>query len=272
MFAHKSVHCTFPPKLQLEALTQRAHSVPITFHRTLHAFIPNTTREHLNHPYITRVELIHGTTLPVREHWEEVVQKLAAVGNIPLGPEHEEVINLLSPTTRFLRHLEKDLVPSHFNFTVDSDRDHNFPHSLTQTVTHALRLGNLEPLLTPVTQILTISKERDPNNDTPAPDPPAPELLPSQQLLHGESLERWLEADLHPDLVVLRPFDSTGHILEKYKRQREELEQEEASQKKRTHKQYKCKIRQWEDNNPAPIISKCQLRPWAVLQIPCRYL
>ena len=179
------------------------------------------TREHLNHPYITRVELIHGTKLPVREHWEEVVQELAAVGNIPLGPEHEEVIDLLSPTTRFLRHLEEDLVPSHFNFTVDSDRDHNFPHSLTQTVTHALRLGNLEPLLTPVTQILTISKERDPNNDTPAPDPPAPELLPSQQLLHGESLERWLEADLHPDLVVLRPFDSTGHILEKYKRQRE---------------------------------------------------
>ena len=239
--------------------------MPITFHRTLHAFIPNMTREHLNHPYITRVELIHGTKLPVREHWEEVVQELAAVGNIPLGPEHEEVINLLSPTTRFLRHLEKDLVPSHFNFTVDSDRDHNFPHSLTQTVTHALRLGNLEPLLTPVTQILTISKERDPNNDTPAPDPPAPELLPSQQLLHGESLERWLEADLHPDLVVLRPFDSTGHILEKYKRQREELEQEEAPQKKRTHKQYKSKkskkVRILQIIKIFPIQSCCQRGP-----------
>ena len=157
--------------------------MPITFHRTLHTFvsaIPNMTGEQLNHPYIARVKLTHGTVLPVRECWEEVVQEPAAVGIVPLGPEHEEVIDLLSPATRFLRHLEEDLVPSHFDFTVDSDRDHLFPHSPTQRVAHALRLGNLEPLLTPVTQISAIPKERDPNNDTPTPDSLAPELLPGQ--------------------------------------------------------------------------------------------
>ena len=133
-------------------------------------------------------------------------------------------------------------MPSYFNFTVDSNGDRLFLHSPTQTVTHALRLGNLELLLTPITQISAIPEERDPNNNTPAPDPLTPELLPSQQLLCGESLERWLEADLHPNLVVLRPFNGTGHILGKYKRQREELEQEEAPCEKRTHKQYKHKI------------------------------
>ena len=108
MFAHKPVHCTFPLKSQLEALTQRAHSVPISFHRSLHALtstIPSTTGESLNHPYMARVEPTHGTPLLVREGWTEVVQELAAVEIVPLGPEHEEVINLLSPATRFLRHL-----------------------------------------------------------------------------------------------------------------------------------------------------------------------
>ena len=220
--------------------------MPITFHRTLCAFvsaIPNTTGEQLDHLYITRVELTHGTALPVRECWEEVVQDPAVVGIVPPGPEHEEVIDLPSPTTRFLRHLEEDLVPSHFNFTVDSDGDHLFPHSLTQTVAHTLRLGNLKPLLIPITQNSVIPEERGSNDNTPTPDPPAPELLPSQQLLHEESLERWLEVDLHPKPVVLRPFNSMGCILERYKRQREELEQEEASKKKRTCKQYKRKIR-----------------------------
>ena len=129
------------------------------------------TGEHLDHPYIARVKLMRGTVLPVRECWEEVVQEPAAVGIVPLGPEHEEVIDLLSPATRFLRHLEEDLVPSHFDFTVDSDRDHLFPHSPTQRVAHALRLGNLEPLLTPVTQVSALLKERDSNNDTSTPDP-----------------------------------------------------------------------------------------------------
>ena len=114
------------------------------------------TGEHLDHPYIARVKLTQGTVLPVRECWKEVVQEPAVVGNIPPGPEHEEVIDLLSSTTRFLRHLEEDLVPSHFDFTIDSDRDHLFPHSPTQTITHTLRLGNLKPLLTPVTQISAI--------------------------------------------------------------------------------------------------------------------
>ena len=265
--------CTFSLKLWLEALTRRAHSVPIIFHRTLCAFIsavPNTTGEYLDHLYIARVKLTQGTVLPVRECWEEVVQEPAVVGNIPPGPEHEEVIDLLSSATRFLRHLEEDLVPSHFDFTVDSDRDHLFPHSLTQTITHTLRLGNLEPLLTPVTQISAISKERDPNNDTPTPDPPAPELLPSQQLLRGESLERWLEVDLHPEPVVLRPFNGTGCTLEKYKRQREELEQEEAPQRKRTRKQYKCEIHRREDDNPTPVISKKKLCPQTSIRNPCK--
>ena len=242
--------------------------MPITFHKTLRAFIsavPNMTGDQLDHPYITRVKLTHGTALPVREHWEEVVQELAVVGNIPPDPEHEEVIDLLSPAIRCLRHLEEDLVPLYFNFTVDSDRDHLFPHSPTQIVTHALRLGNLEPLLTPVTQISAIPEERDPNDNTPTPDPPAPELLPGQRLLREESLERWLEADLHPDPVVLRPFDGMGCILGKHKRQREEPEQEEAPCKKRTHKQYKHKICQREDDNPTPVISKRQLHPWASL-------
>ena len=205
---------------------------------------------------MARVELIHGMPLLVREGWTEVGQAPAAVGVVPLGPECEKAINLLSSATRFLRHLEEDLVLLHFNFTVDSDGDHLFPHSPTQTVSRALRLGNLEPLLIPITQILVIPEGRDPNDDTPAPDPLAPELLPGQRLLSGESLERWLKADPHPDPVVLRPFDSMGHILGKYKRQREELEQKKVPRKKRTHKQYKHEIHKQEDDNPAPIISK----------------
>ena len=177
------------------------------------------------------------------------------VGEVPPGPGREKD-DPLTPTTRFLCHLEEDFLPFHFDFTVDSDGDYLFPHSPSQTVTHTLRLGNLQPSFTPITQISTLPEERDPNDDTPAPDPPAPELLPSQRLLCGESLERWLEADLHSNLVVLRPCNGTGHILGRFKRQREELEQEEAPHKKRTHKQYKCKIHQWEYDSPAPIISK----------------
>ena len=246
--------------------------MPISFHRTLCTFttaLPSTTGENLGHPYVARVELTHGTPLLVREQWEEVVQELAVVGEVPLGPGHEED-DPLTPATRFLHHLEEDFLPFHFDFTVDSDGDYLFPHSSSQTITHTLQLGDLQPPFTPITQISALPEERDSNDDTPAPDPPAPELLPSQRLLCGESLERWLEADLHPDLVVLRSFDSMGHILGKHKRQREEPEQEEAPRKKRTRKQYKHEIHQQEDDSPAPIISKRRLRPWASLKTLCR--
>ena len=70
-----------------EVATRGTHvkctSVPITFHRTLQAFtstIPNMTGKSLDHPYIARVELTHGTPLPVRKCWEEAVQELAVVG------------------------------------------------------------------------------------------------------------------------------------------------------------------------------------------------
>ena len=78
--------------------------MPISFHRSLCAFasaIPNTTGESLDHPYVARVELTHRTPLLVREHWEEVAQKPAVVGVVPLGPECEEANDPLSPTTRF---------------------------------------------------------------------------------------------------------------------------------------------------------------------------
>ena len=186
------------------------------------------TGESLDHPYVARVALTHGTPLPVREGWMEVVQEPAVAENILPGPEHEEANNSLSPATRFLQHLEEDLVPWHFDFTADSDRDFLHPHSPSQTITHALRSGNLQPSFTPITEVSALLKERDPNNDTPTPDPLAPTLLPNQQLLCGPSLDRWLKQDLHPGPVVLRPFDDTQHTLGKYKRQREELEQEEA--------------------------------------------
>ena len=249
--------------------------MPISFHRSLRAFasaVPNTTGESLNHPYMARVELTHRTALPVREGWTEVVQEPAAVGNIPLGPEHEEANDPLSPATRFLRHLEEDLVPWHFDYMVDSDRDYLHPHSPLQSIAHTLRLGNLQPSFMPITQVSALPKERDPNDDTPAPDPPLPALLPGQRLLCGPSLDRWLEQDLHPEPVVLRLFDGMQCILGRFKREREELEQEEAPWKKRTCKQYKCKIRRQEDNSPTPIISKRRLRPRASLQKPCRYL
>ena len=51
-------------------------------------------------------------------------------------------------------------------------------------------------------------------------------------------------------------FSNTEHTLGKYKRQREEPEQEEAPRKKRTCKQYKHEIRRQEDDSPAPVISK----------------
>ena len=157
--------------------------MPISFHRSLHAFastVPNTTGESLDHPYTARVELTHRTALPVREGWTEVVQEPAAVGLVPLGPEHEEANDPLSPATRFLYHLEEDLVLWHFDYTVDSDRDYLHPHSPLQTITHALRLGDLQPSFTSITQVSALPKERDPNNDTPAPDPPLPALLPGQ--------------------------------------------------------------------------------------------
>ena len=219
---------------------------------------------------MARVKLTHGMPLPVREGWTEVVQEPAVVGDIPLGLEREEANDPLSPATRFLRHLEEDLFPLHFDFTVDSDGDYLFPHSPSQTVAHTLQLGDLQLSFTPITQISALTKERDPNKDTPTPDPPAPELLPSQQLLCGGSLERWLEADPHLDPVVLRPFNSMEHILGRYKRQREEPEQEKAPKKKRTCKQYKHEICRWEDDSPTPIISKKKLCPWASIRNLCK--
>ena len=201
--------------------------MPFSFHRSLHAFtttIPNTTGESLNYPYIARVKLMHRASLPVREQWEEVVQEPAAVGEVPPGPGCEED-DPLTPATRFLHQLEEDFFPIHFNFTVDSNRDFLHPHSPSQTVAHALRLDNLQPSFTPITQGSALSKERDPNDDIPALDLPVQELLPGQQLLCGQSLERWLEVDPHPEPVILSPFNSTGYILGRYKRQREELKQ-----------------------------------------------
>ena len=199
------------------------------------------------------------------------MQELAAVGEVPLGPGREED-NPLTPATRFLHHLEEDLFPLHFNFTVDSNRDYLFPHSPSQTVAHTLQLGNLQPSFTPITQILALPEERDPNNNTPTTDPLAQDLLPGQQLLCGPSLERWLDIGLHPELVVLWPLDDMQCILGRFKREREEQEQEEAPQKKRTCKQYKCKICQQEDNSPTPVISKHRLHPQASLKTPCKYL
>ena len=186
------------------------------------------TGESLDHLYIARVELTHGTALLVREGWTEVIQEPAVVRLVPLGPEHEEANNPLSPATRFLRHLEEDLVLWHFDYMVDSDRDYLHPHSPLQTIAHALRLGNLQPSFMPITQVSALPKERDPNDDTSTPDPPLPTLLPSQRLLHGPSLDQWLEQDLHLEPVVLRPFDGMQRTLGRYKREREELEQEEA--------------------------------------------
>ena len=163
-------------------LTDECTSVPISFHRTLCAFataLPNTTGENLDHPYVARVELTHRMPLPVREQWKEVVQEQAAVGEVPPGPECKED-DPLTPATRFLCHLEEDFLPFHFNFTVDSDRDYLFLHSPSQSVAHTLRLGNLQPSFTPITQISALPEERDLNDDTPTPDPPAPELLPGQ--------------------------------------------------------------------------------------------
>ena len=102
------------------------------------------------------------------------------VGSVPPGPQHEEANNSLSPTTRFFRHLEEDLVPWHFDYTVDSDRDYLHPHSPLQIIAHTLRLGNLQPLFMSITQVLALPEERDLNNDTPAPDPLSSALLPSQ--------------------------------------------------------------------------------------------
>ena len=85
--------------------------------------------EGLDHSYVARVELTHRTPLPVREHWEEVVQEPAVVGEVFPGPGCEKADNPFTSTTRFLHHLEEDLFPSHFNFTVDSDGNYLFPHS-----------------------------------------------------------------------------------------------------------------------------------------------
>ena len=178
----------------------------------------------------------------MREHWKEVVQEQAAVELVSLGPEHEEADTSLFPATRFFCQLEEDFFPIHFNFTIDSDSDFLHPYSPSQTITQTLRLGDIQPSFIPTTQVSALLEVRDSNNDTPAPDSLAQDLLPGQQLLYGASLERWLEADLHPEPVVLRPFNSTQCIFGRYKRQREELEQEKALREKRTHKQYKHKI------------------------------
>ena len=129
-----------------------------------------------------------------------------------------------------------------------TDRDYLHPHSPSQTIAHNLWLGNQQPLFTPITQISALLKERDFNNDILTPDPLLQEPLSGQWLLHGKSLERWLKADLHPKLVVLRPYDGMQHIFRRFKRQREESEQEKAPRKKRTSKQYKYKTWRQEDD------------------------
>ena len=88
------------------------------------------------------------------------------VGDIPPSPEHEEADDPLSSATRFLRHLEEELVPWHFDYTVDSDGDYLHPHNPVQTIAYALRSGNLQPSITPITQVSALSKERDLNDDT----------------------------------------------------------------------------------------------------------
>ena len=144
--------------------------MPISFHRSLHALtstISSMTGENLDHLYVARVELTHRTPLLVREGWTEVVQEQAVVGDVPPSPEREEADNPLSPATRFLCHLEEELVPWHFNYTVDSDGDYLHPHNPLQTIAHALRSGNLQPSITPITQVLASPKERDLNDNTP---------------------------------------------------------------------------------------------------------
>ena len=124
------------------------------------------TGENLDHPYVARVELTHRTPLLVREGWMEVVQEQAVVGDIPLSSEREEADDLLSSATRFLRHLEEELVPWHFDYTVDSDGEYLHPHNPVQTLAYALRLGNLQSSITPITQVSALPKERDLNDDT----------------------------------------------------------------------------------------------------------
>ena len=116
----------------------------------------------------------------MREHWEEVVQEQAVVGSVPPSPECEEANNPLSPITRFFLHLEEDLLPLYFDYIADLDGDYLHPHSPSQTIAHTLRLGNLQPSFTPITQVSALPEERDLNDDTPTPDPLAPVLLPSQ--------------------------------------------------------------------------------------------
>ena len=124
------------------------------------------------------------------------------IGLVSPGPECEEANDPLSPTTRFLLHLEEDLLPLHFNYMADSDGDYLHLQSPSQTSTHTLRVGDLQPSFTPITQVSALPEERDLNNNTPVPDPLAPVLLPGQQLLHGPSLDWWLEQDLHPKTFI----------------------------------------------------------------------
>ena len=224
--------------------------MPFAFHRSLHAFtstVPNTTGGSLDHPYVARVELTHGTPLPVREHWKEVVQEPAVVRSVSPGPECEEANTSLFPTTRFLCHLKKDLFPIHFDFTVDSDGDYLHLHSPFQTIAHTLWLGNLQPSFTPITQVSALLEER-PQGQHPHTWPTSTRLITRPVTPPGSRPTKMVESGLHLDPVVLRLFDGMACILERFKRQGEEPEQEEAPRKKRTHKRYKCEICRQEDD------------------------
>ena len=173
-FAHKPVCCT----LSSEVATRGTHTKSALSGHYLSQDSLRIRQHHFQYNWGTTRPPVHCQG---RTHTRDCTPSERALGRSSAGASSSRNSSTgpraLFPATRFL---EEDLVPSHFDFSVDSDRDHLFPHSLTQTVTHTLRLGNLKPLLTPVTQISAIPEERDPNNDTPTRDPPAPELLPSQ--------------------------------------------------------------------------------------------
>ena len=152
----------------------------------------------------------------MREHWEEV-QEQAVVESVPSDLEYEEANTSLSPTTRFLHHLEEDLFSFHFDFTKDSDRDFLYLHSLAQNIMYTIQLDNQQPSFSLITQVSALPEiEYNPNNNLLAPAFPSLATLPGQQLLQGETLNQWFETDFHPEPVVLQPIptDGTQNILE----------------------------------------------------------
>ena len=227
--------------------------MPISFHRTLHPFSAidsaRPVEDSLRHPYVATV-VAGGQALPTIQRGLEE----APVGT-PLPVPEEEVVDALSPATRFLSLLHEELRPSSSTNPIAS-------------------------LLSPITQesVIQTHQSIDPNDLESEPAElvyPAP--LASSAVARGSSVQ-----EEEPELKYLCTVTREGwsprpKVVVKREREEEEQVPEEVPRKKQRvqkRKPIKRKVihcANLGDPCPDEQISRVTLRPKQILRRPSRY-